>query len=158
MPAKTPLHQPKLKQHLNALGKAIRSRRKELKVSAVATSEAAGISRMTLNRIEKGESSVTIGAYLKVLSVLGLSLKVMDLNQNMPSNKLSLSDKVTVDDYPQLKNLAWQLKNTTKLSPKEALDIYERNWRHLDLKKMKPEEWALIQELLTLLGRKKPLV
>jgi hypothetical protein len=47
---------------LRQLGQEIRERRKQLKLSAVATSEAAFISRMTLNRIEKGEPSVTLGA------------------------------------------------------------------------------------------------
>lgn len=70
MPRPAPASGPKVKKLLCQLGLQIRSRRKNLKVSAVSTAEAAGISRMTLNRIERGEASVTIGAYLSVLSVL----------------------------------------------------------------------------------------
>lgn len=33
---------------------------------------------------------------------------------------------------PQLKRLAWQVHGAETLRPAEALDIYERNWRHVD--------------------------
>lgn len=161
MPAKTHIPQPKLNEALKELGSRIYKRRKELKLSSVTTSEAAGLSRMTLNRIEKGESSVTIGAYLKVLAVLGLSLEIIDKNQTanqLPEFPLEPNSKISLSKYPQLKSLAWQLKDTKDLNPNEALDLYERNWRHLDLKKMKPEERDLIQQLLKLKKRKKLLV
>ena len=70
MPSPAPLSGPQIKKLLCQLGFQIRSRRKNLKISAVSTAEAARITRMTLNHLERGEASVTIGAYLSVLSVL----------------------------------------------------------------------------------------
>jgi transcriptional regulator with XRE-family HTH domain len=156
MPARAPLSGPKLKKLLRRLGLQIRLRRKVLKVSAVAAAEAAGISRMTLHRIERGEASVTIGAYLGVISVLGLAVELADANLKRGArhhNDLKIPDKIRPADFPQLKRLAWQLDDTTELTPQEALDLYERNWRHVDLKKMDAEERELIQGLMAALGR-----
>ena len=60
-----------------ALGAAVRAQRKGLRVSATALAEAAGVSRVTVYRIEKGEPSVTLGAYANVLTALGLGLKAL---------------------------------------------------------------------------------
>ncbi|MCK5682072.1 hypothetical protein KAI46_14810 [bacterium] len=49
--------------------------------------------------------------------------------------------------YPQLKQLAWQVHGVDKLSPREALNIYERNWRHLDLEAMEAHERSLLDAL-----------
>ena len=56
-----------LKELLGRLGQRIRTRRKLLKISAVAASEAAGISRMTLNRIESGYSRSGAATLVEVL-------------------------------------------------------------------------------------------
>jgi len=114
---------------LCSLGAQIHERRKALKVSAVATAEAAGVSRMTLNRIEHGEASVTLGSYLNVISVLGLNLDLSDINSKnlaLHSPDLKLPKKIKLADYPQLKRLAWQLKDTKEMTPKEVL-IWWRN-------------------------------
>ncbi len=50
-------------ESLAELGSTLRALRKGLKVNATAAAEAAGVSRVTLHRIEKGEPSVTGGAY-----------------------------------------------------------------------------------------------
>ncbi|MEZ4753744.1 MAG: hypothetical protein R3A13_05465 [Bdellovibrionota bacterium] len=52
-------------------------RRRRLSVSIMA--ERASISRMTLNKIEKGDPGVSFGSYAKVLFVLGLSDRLSDL-------------------------------------------------------------------------------
>ena len=57
MPAASPSTTLQSKEALVTLGAAVRQRRKALRLSAVATAEAAGISRPTLHRIEKGEPS-----------------------------------------------------------------------------------------------------
>jgi len=41
--------------------------------------ERAGISRTTLNKVEKGEASVSLGIYASVLFVLGISERLADL-------------------------------------------------------------------------------
>ena len=63
---------PKQKRILKELGENIRLARLRRKLSADQVSERAYISRRTLWAIEKGTSSVSMGAYLQVLLVLGL--------------------------------------------------------------------------------------
>ena len=152
---------PKLKEDLRRLGQEIRTRRKALKVSATATAESAGISRMTLNRIERGEASVTMGAYLNVASVLGLNIELLDPNQQKEASKLpEINNKtqIRLSDYPQLKKLAWPIKKEDTITPQEALNLYKRNWRHIDKKNLDSRERELIQKLLAFLGRKRLLV
>ncbi len=61
--------------------------------------------------------------------------------------------RVYLADYPPLKSLAWQVHGINTLTPMEALGIYERNARHLDLAAMSPAELSLMQALRTGLGR-----
>ncbi|NOQ42448.1 MAG: helix-turn-helix domain-containing protein [Desulfuromusa sp.] len=135
------------------VGKQIRAHRKALGVSATTAAEAAGMSRITWYRIEKGATSVTLGAWLSALTVLGLDLKIAqpsahdrdsgdDLN-----NAESIPVRIAFADYPQLKQLAWQIHGVDMLSPREALTVYERNWRHLDLDTMEPNERNLVTAL-----------
>ena len=53
---------------LQALGEQIRGQRTALRLSATVTAEAAGVSRVTLHRIEKGEPSVALGAWGSVMA------------------------------------------------------------------------------------------
>jgi len=150
---------PSRKKALRALGEQLRGRRKRLKVSAIATAESASMSRMTLHRIERGDPSVTMGSYLAVISVLGLELELFDpIRRQTRSISSKLPLKIRLTDYPQLKRLAWQLNKTAELSPEEALDIYERNWRHIDLKALGHDEQELIEKLLAAFGRERLLV
>ena len=137
--------------HLHRLGEQIRARRKALGVNATNTAESAGISRVTLHRIEKGEPSVAIGAYLNVLSALGLRLPDAD-KPLVSKNEESIPTRIRLDDFPQLRQLAWQVHGTDSLTPIEARDIYERNWRHMDLAKLDDTERQLINALQTGLG------
>lgn len=144
-------------EELVALGRRIRERRQAQRVNATATAEAAGISRMTLHRIERGEPSVAMGAYAKVMAALGLYFNVApqtnaggvyaaERNHWIPA-------RVRIADYPQLRQLAWQLKKDAELTPAEALDIYERNARHLDAAALEPAEQELIDALHIALDR-----
>lgn len=63
---------PKHKLILEQLGENIKLARKRRKITAEQLSERAGIVRMTLYQIEKGNPSVAIGAYFNVLRVMGL--------------------------------------------------------------------------------------
>jgi hypothetical protein len=49
--------------------------------------------------------------------------------------------------------LAWQVHGTDELTPREALGIYERNARHLDMKAMEPGERELLDALRLALGQ-----
>lgn len=55
--------------------------------------------------------------------------------------------RVRLADYPQLKQLAWQVHGVDELTPAEALSIYERNWRHIDLAALQPHEQQLVEGL-----------
>jgi transcriptional regulator with XRE-family HTH domain len=131
----------------------VRERRKDLRVSAVAAAEAAGISRVTLHRIEKGEPAVTMGAYLRVMAALGLQLSA-----GLPQAPAEvpragwLPARIRIADYPWLKQLAWQIHGPQELTPREALGIYERNWRHLDTATLSPAEKDLVEALRLALG------
>lgn len=63
---------PKFNLLLEQLGENIKLARKRRKLTAVQVAERAGIARSTLYLVEKGDSSVSMGAYFNVLRVLGL--------------------------------------------------------------------------------------
>ncbi len=63
---------PSLQRLLTALGENIRLARLRRKFSAMQVAERAGITRNTLRAIERGNPSVMLGAYAKVLFCLGL--------------------------------------------------------------------------------------
>lgn len=154
MPSPNPACSNLCTAQLQALGAQIRAQRKALRLSATVTAEAAGVSRVTLHRIEKGEASVTIGAWCNTLIALGMSLQARNATDTRADSSLQRVDRagwiparVVLADYPQLRSLAWQVHGTDWLMPTEALDIYERNARHLDLKTMSADEQALLQAL-----------
>lgn len=72
MANKSPVLLPKMKKIMAELGENIKLARLRRKLSAEQVAERAGISRSTLNFIEKGYEGVGIGYYLNVLRVLGL--------------------------------------------------------------------------------------
>ena len=153
MPAKAPKIPAKVAARLSLLGQKIRVRRKALRVSATAAAQAAGISRVTLYRIENGMPSVTMGAYLSAADALGLEMdfvlpESMGLGDQAHTGSMGLIPaRIHLDDYPQLRRLAWQVHGTDVVSPREALGIYNRNWRHLDEKELDVREKNLIEAL-----------
>ncbi|MEA3496389.1 MAG: helix-turn-helix transcriptional regulator [Bacteroidota bacterium] len=63
---------PKTKRILVELGENLKLARLRRKYSSELVAERANISRPTLLSIEKGSQSVSIGAYLQVLMIMGL--------------------------------------------------------------------------------------
>ena len=57
---------------LKKLGEDLKNARKRRRITTKLAAERASISRTTLTKIEKGDAGVSIGAYAKVLFVLGL--------------------------------------------------------------------------------------
>jgi len=158
MPKSSPANTTKIQADLQALGAQLRAQRKALHVNATVAAEAAGISRVTLHRIEKGEPSVTMGAWANVAAALGVQIQ-MQLQQNAPHSNNTHGQgwwpvRIALADYPQLKALAWQVQGTDQLTPVEAHDIYERNARHLDLAAMSADEQALWMALQAAFGKK----
>ena len=160
MPSKAPPIDSVLAARLTALGDRIRAHRRRHKVTATSAAEAAGMSRVTLHRIERGEPSVTMGAYLSALDAVGLELDVVDPREHRAGGAVvpGVPAGIRLDDHPQLKRLAWHLHGVTEVTPAQALSLYERNWRHLDHDAMTPGERALIQGLAAMHGAGRPLV
>lgn len=160
MPSENPAIADAQARKLAALGERIRAHRKQLKVNATTTAEAAGLSRPTLYRIEHGEPSVTMGAYLAVIAALGLELQLTDPQEHKTGADVGakLPPTIRLTDYPELKRLAWQTHAVDEITPQEALNIYERNWRHVDAATLAPHERALVQQLAAKLGGGRLLV
>ena len=157
MPAKLPHITAAAVEKLVELGRQIHDCRKALRISATAAAEAAGMSRVTWYRIEQGEPSVTIGAYLNAIKSLGLDFTVNQPAESLTEHSAAAGDgmipaRIRLSDYPQLKQLAWQVHGTDTLKPTEALSIYERNWRHIDVAALEKREQQLIAALRTALG------
>ncbi len=60
------------KKALKKVGKDIGDARKRRRITMELMAERAGISRLTLGKIEKGEPTVSMGAYATVLFTLGM--------------------------------------------------------------------------------------
>jgi hypothetical protein len=94
---------------------------------------------------------------------LGLGLFALEKNLEAPMSTKHSSiefdpnrlddEQIAVQYYPQLKALAWQLREDALISPRDALNIYERNWRLIDLEKMTTEEKKLIEQLKNEVGK-----
>ena len=64
---------------LRKLGQDIRDARRRRRIPVAILAERASLSRMTLNRIEKGDASVSVGNFATVLFALGLIERLADL-------------------------------------------------------------------------------
>lgn len=152
MPAKSPIITSSTAGQLIGLGEQIRAHRKALRINTTAAAEAAGMSRVTLHRIEKGEPAVTMGAYVCAMAALGLNFGLVTPAKVSESHHAEnregwIPARIRLKEYPQLNQLAWQAHGADTLSPIEAWDIYERNWRHLDEQALTEHERQLIDAL-----------
>lgn len=75
------------REALMLLGKLIRAARKERRITAQGLAERAGISRSTLQRIEKGHPKVEIGTVFECAAIVGVSL--FDAERGRLSERLS---------------------------------------------------------------------
>lgn len=163
MPATAPPVGDAVAARLLAIGQVIRAHRKRLRVSAAAAAESAGMSRVTLHRIERGVPSVAVGAYMSVVAALGLEFQIVDAQDRRggefdQGQTHALPSTIRPADYPQLERLAWQHAAVTELTPKEALDLYERNWRHVDQSALDARERTLVNALARAMGGRRLLV
>lgn len=134
--------------YLAILGQKILLQRKKLKVAAESVALAAGISRVTLHRIEKGEPGVNVGALFSVINALGMTLNLqgVDDQKTVQPDKINLS-KIAIKNYPQLKNISWQLREDAVLNAHEAKGIYERNEKYIIFTDLSESERELIRQL-----------
>src|SRR5271165_6340767 len=75
---RSPLPVPVIRA-LRKLGHDIRDARRRRRIPVTILAERASISRMTLNKIEKGDAGVYIGNYATVLFALGMIERLADL-------------------------------------------------------------------------------
>lgn len=61
-----------VKRALERLGQGIRDGRRRRRIPMKLAAERASISRATLSKVENGDEGVSIGAYAKVLLILGM--------------------------------------------------------------------------------------
>lgn len=148
-----PISEDQLAHTATQCGQLLRDRRKRLGISMAAAAEAAGMSRVTWHRIETGEASVSWRYVLASAQVLDLDVQLSDTGFPAPRPVTAVADamlpvSVRLDDYPQLRRLAWQVGDRMQaITPREALGLYERNLRHLEPDTLEPAERALIAAL-----------
>jgi len=142
-----------LEARVQALGRQVRQRRKALGVTVITAAQAAGMSRDTWHRMEKGEVTVTIGAWFNALAVLGLEFGVGSAGELPPARAADVIPvTVRLADYPQLAALAWQVRGSTEISARAAFDIYARNERHIDQDNLTTAEAGLMDGLSRVFG------
>lgn len=59
-------------RQMQALGERLRLARLRRRITTIQFSERVGVSRDTLNRLERGDPTIALGTYLRALRVLGL--------------------------------------------------------------------------------------
>lgn len=132
------------------LGASLRQARLALGVTATAAAQAAGVSRPTWHRMEAGAPGVSAGAYARALESLGLaSLTASDVEDSAAGTRPegTIPTRIRIGDWPQLAAVAWSLQPDTLVTPRQALEIYERNRRHLDRAELSEDEAGLIRDL-----------
>lgn len=59
---------------------------------------------------------------------------------------------IHIEQYPQLRDLCWNRPADTVLEGEDALALYERNWRFIDIARLTPDEQALLDLLVARYG------
>lgn len=59
---------------------------------------------------------------------------------------------IRIDKYPQLRELCWNRPAATVLEGEDALALYERNWRFIDMDRLTQEEQDLLDMLVARYG------
>lgn len=146
------------KAQLTAIARGIRGRRLSLGISTVVAAHAAGVSRVTWQRIEMAEPSVTMGGYVGALEALGLVIELKQVKNlgEMVANGVLPQDQadadrvpaaIPIEKYRQLRQLAWHVRDGFELTPEEAFGLYDRYRRHLNVDQMAPDELRLLRSL-----------
>ena len=68
-----------VKRTLKKLGQDLRDARKRRRIPMWLAAERAAISRATLSKIEKGDEGVSLGAYAKIIFILGMTDRLAKL-------------------------------------------------------------------------------
>jgi len=95
MPRKTAPLPPTLQDILKILGENIKLARLRRKITTVMLAERAGMNRVTLTKVENGDSAVTLGAYASVLFCLGLEKDLLLIGQDDPLGRKLQDAEIT---------------------------------------------------------------
>jgi transcriptional regulator with XRE-family HTH domain len=95
MPRKTAPLPPTLQDILKTVGENIKLARLRRKITSVMLAERAGMNRVTLAKVENGDSAVTLGAYASVLFCLGLEKDLLLLGQDDPLGRKLQDAEIT---------------------------------------------------------------
>ena len=60
--------------------------------------------------------------------------------------------ELRIDDYPQLKLIAWNRPGAETVDERDAFALYERNWRFIERDSLTRKEEALIERLAKKFG------
>lgn len=143
------------------VGAELRARRTLLGINMAAAAEAAGMSRVTWHRLEKGEPMVGLSFLIAAANALGMKLDILINSTGSETDdshlRAQLPLEIALDKYPGLRALAWQVgDHVSSLSPREALGIYLRNIRHLEIERVSPAERDLMKALQQVFGESIP--
>lgn len=120
---------------IRQLGSTLRAERLRLGLTQAAVATRAGLHRQKLIQVEQGKAGVAIAAYAAVMDALDLA----------PTVKVA---EVQLNDYPQLRRLAWNRPGVDAIPERDALALYERHWDLVDAELMDPHEQRLLRRLV----------
>ncbi len=135
------------------LGARIRLARKCRGLSAAHLAAEAGITRVTLTALE-AKGRATLSTLSKVLAALGMSSDIELLVQDALPQTFGEAG-LALTDLPHLREVAtWHIRDPgLRLTPTEVFSLYERNWRHVDPKKIVGVEALILERLIHTVGK-----
>ncbi|MET3134311.1 hypothetical protein AAKU55_005101 [Oxalobacteraceae bacterium GrIS 1.11] len=60
--------------------------------------------------------------------------------------------KIHIENYPQLRSIAWNRPGAVTIDAEDAFALYEANWRYVDQETLTAQEAHLIQQLKQEIG------
>ena len=94
VPSPSPTIYPDQAKLVVQLGQRLRDARLRRRFPVSLVAARAGISRPTMNKVEQGDPSVTIGTYLRVLKVLGLERELEKVVEEDPVGRRLLDAEI----------------------------------------------------------------
>lgn len=158
MPASVEFSSVLERQLLLQLGQRLKSARKSKGLTSVEVAAAAGLSRMTLNSIESGEPSPTIGSYVRVMGALGFGADLALLAN--PATPRQGSKEAAVRGGARVSGSRHQIQDLQSLAlHQEAVSLVKRDdqlrlkalhtlddWREKQGSRASPlwDEWSVV--------------
>ena len=125
------------------LGQRFRQARQRAGLTLEALAARTGLSLRFLSELERGKDGASLGRVLQVAAALGVELQALE----------SAIPLIEISRYPELKLLGWQRTGQRFIDERDALALYEANWRFVDAEHLIPREAALIRQLADRHGR-----